>query len=144
MNPIDGKFDNPSYEDVCDGHTGHIEVLHVLFDHTKVAYEELVKFFFTFHDPTQPDRQMNDTGTQYASAIFYHSDEQKEVAQKIKDLVQQKIEEGAIKKFENSSVCTHILSATKFWPAEDYHQRYLESQPWGYCNHSYRFDWDKI
>ena len=60
MNPIAKKYDNPSYEDVCEGFTGHIEVLHVLFDETKTTYEELIKFFFTFHDPTQPDQQMND------------------------------------------------------------------------------------
>ena len=84
MNPIEKKFENPSYEEVCEGYTGHIEVLHVLFDKTKTTFEDLAKFFFTFHDPTQQDQQMNDKGTQYASAIFYHSDEQKVTAEKVK------------------------------------------------------------
>ena len=73
MNPVENKFLNPTYEEVCEGYTGHIEVAHILYDKTKVTYEEIVKFFFTFHDPTQQDRQNADKGTQYASTIFCHS-----------------------------------------------------------------------
>ena len=75
MNPDPKNSAYPSYEEVCEGNTGHIEVIFILYDMTKVHYEELVKFFFTFHDPTQQNRQVNDKGTQYASSIFYYTQE---------------------------------------------------------------------
>ena len=80
MNKDSNAAPNPSYQDVCTRSTGYVEVAHILFDKSKVSYEELVRFFFSFHDPTQQDRQRQDIGSQYASVIFTHSQEQKQIA----------------------------------------------------------------
>ena len=87
MNPDPNAKPNPSYYSVCQGNTGHVEVLHMMFDNKVVSYEEVLKFFFMFHDPSTLDKQGNDSGSQYASAIFYHSKQQKQTAQKVKDKV---------------------------------------------------------
>lgn len=85
MNPDPSKVNyGPSYEEVCEGWTGHIEVLHILYDSSKVSYEKMCKFFYSFHDPTQENRQGNDRGTQYASVIFYHSQQQGQIAAAVK------------------------------------------------------------
>ena len=78
---------NPSYKQVCSGTTGHVEVFHIRFDKRKTTFEELCKFLFTFHDPTTPNQQGNDKGTQYASTIFYHNEEQKKIAEEVSNTV---------------------------------------------------------
>lgn len=122
-----GKTKNPDYELVCTGTTGHAEAVEVTFDPSKVSYEDLLEFFFTHHDPTTLNRQGNDIGTQYRSAIFYHSPEQRASAEKFKKAL------ADSKVFQNS-VVTEIVPAGEFYPAEDYHQKYLQKNPYGYCH----------
>jgi peptide methionine sulfoxide reductase msrA/msrB len=126
-----GKTEHPKYEETHDGHTGHAESVEVTFDPTKVSYEQLLDGFFKMHDPTTMNRQGNDVGSQYRSAIFYHGEQQKIVAEKFKAKVQKS---GAWK----SPVVTEIQAAKVFWPAEDYHQKYLVKNPGGYDNHYVR------
>jgi peptide methionine sulfoxide reductase msrA/msrB len=114
-----GKTANPTYEDVCTGRTGHAEAIQVTFDRAKVGYEDLVRFFFSIHDPTQVNRQGPDIGTQYRSAIFYHDLRQKEIAEK----VMAGLRPGGRSK---KPLATELVVATVFYPAEDYHQKYFE------------------
>ena len=117
-----GKTQAPSYKDVCTDSTGHAEVVEVDFDPDRVSYATLLDAFFSLHDPTQLNRQGPDWGTQYRSAIFYHSPEQKEVAEaKIGELT-------AAGKFAPKKIVTQVTPAQTFWRAEDYHQRYLEKR----------------
>ena len=114
-----GTLENPTYEDVCDGTTGHAEVVEIMYDSGKVSYEELLKTFWSIHDPTQMNRQGQDVGTQYRSVIFYHT------------LEQQKQAEESKKQLDDSRqykkpVATAIEPALTFWHAEEYHQRYTE------------------
>jgi len=122
-----GHVNNPSYRAVCNGDTGHAEVVQVHFDPTIVSYHDLLNVFFAIHDPTTLNRQGNDTGTQYRSAIFYHNDEQKMVAEElIKSLTAQKI-------FDRPIV-TEVSKLDKFYMAEDYHQEYFARNPYQpYC-----------
>lgn len=122
-----GQVENPSYQQVCGGMTGHAEVVQVTFDNTAITFGQLLDVFFTIHDPTTLNRQGNDIGTQYRSAIFYHSPEQKAAAeQKIADLTQQKL--------WPSPIVTEVAAFEKFYPAEDYHQEYFARNPnQGYC-----------
>ena len=122
-----GKMANPSYREVCNGNTGHAEVVQVHFDANVVSYHDLLNVFFAIHDPTTLNRQGNDTGTQYRSAIFYHDDEQKMVAEElIKSLNAQKI-------FDRPIV-TEVTKLDKFYMAEDYHQEYFARNPYQpYC-----------
>ena len=99
-------IENPSYEEVCEGTTGHVEVAQILFDSTKTSFKEIVKFFFTFHDSTTFERQGGDTGSQYSSVIFCHSIEQHEIATQVKNELQDLINGGAEHKFENDTVET--------------------------------------
>jgi peptide-methionine (S)-S-oxide reductase len=116
-----GALDNPTYRDVCTDRTGHAEVVQVTFDPAKVSYQQLVDAFFREHNPTQLNRQGPDHGTQYRSAIFYHSPEQKQVAEEtIARLT-------AERKFPKPIV-TQVVPAASFWPAEEYHQKYLEKR----------------
>jgi peptide-methionine (S)-S-oxide reductase len=122
-----GHVDNPSYRQVCNGNTGHVEVVRVAFDPKALTYRELLDVFFAVHDPTTLDRQGNDTGTQYRSVIFYDSEEQRRVAN-------QAIDELNAARVWPSPVVTTVEPATKFFVAEDYHQEYFAnngSQP--YC-----------
>ena len=145
MNPDANAKANPSYEQVCyGGKTGFVEVAHVLFDSSKVDYEELVKFFYSFHDPTTKNRQGNDSGTQYASVIFTHSPEQKAKATKVSDQVAQMIRSGKIRCYVQGNVVTSIYDANPFYNAREDHQRYLERNPMGYCNHVRYFNWDDM
>ena len=113
-----GHVDNPSYHAVCNGDTGHAEVAQVHFDPSIVSYHDLLNVFFAIHDPTTLNRQGADVGTQYRSAIFYHDDEQKKVAEElIKDLNAQEIWKGTI--------ITEVTKLDKFHMAEDYHQEYF-------------------
>lgn len=126
-----GKVDSPIYEVVKKGQTGHAEAIQIKFDPKKISYEEILNYFFRLHDPTTLNRQGNDIGTQYRSAIFYHDDEQKKIAEKVKDRVDKS---GKWK----SKVVTEIVPASKFYPAEGYHQDYLQKNPGGYTCHFLR------
>lgn len=126
-----GKLNWATYEEVKKGKTGHAEAVRVLFDPKKTSYEEILLYFFKLHDPTTPNQQGNDRGSQYRSAIFTHSAQQQRVAQEVRARVDRA---GAWKK----PVVTEILSASTFWPAEDYHQKYLQKKPDGYTCHYVR------
>ena len=122
-----GHNARPTYEQVCSGETGHAEVVQVTFDPSIVSYKELLEVFFVIHDPTTRDRQGNDVGTQYRSAIFYHSADQKRVAE-------QTIRELDAQKVFDAPIVTQLQPAETFYPAENYHQEYFQrnsSQP--YC-----------
>jgi peptide-methionine (S)-S-oxide reductase len=123
-----GHVANPSYEEVCTGTTGHAEALQIIYDPAVITYDELLEVFWEAHDPTSLNRQGNDVGTQYRSAIFYHNDEQKEKAEHYKAELNKS---GAYDK----PIVTEITGVTKFYPAEDYHQNYYNthgSQPYCY------------
>ena len=123
-----GHVANPSYEEVCTGTTGHAEALQIIYDPAVITYDELLEVFWEAHDPTSLNKQGNDVGTQYRSAIFYHNDEQKEKAEHYKAELNKS---GAYDK----PIVTEITGVTKFYPAEDYHQNYYNthgSQPYCY------------
>ena len=122
-----GSVENPSYEDVCTGLTGHGESVKVEYDPRAVSYERLLHHFWKIHDPTQRDRQGNDVGTQYRSAIFTHSQEQQVAAEKARDELTRS---GRYSR----PIATEIVPAGEFWPAEAYHQGYLGKHPSGYCH----------
>jgi peptide-methionine (S)-S-oxide reductase len=126
-----GKTPNPNYEQVCSGTSGHAEVVRVTFDADELDFRDLLAVFFTIHDPTTLNRQGNDVGTQYRSAIFYHSDEQKRAAE---DLIA-KLE--AEKLFGSSKIVTEVAPASQFHVAEDYHQEYFARVGGGnpYCTY---------
>jgi len=123
-----GYTPNPTYEEVCSAKTGHAEVVLVVFDPAKVSYEALLKVFFENHDPTQGMRQGADVGTQYRSAIYYTSGEQRRVAEATRDAYAQ-----SLKRAGYGDVTTEIAPAGPFYYAEDYHQQYLHKVPHGYC-----------
>jgi peptide-methionine (S)-S-oxide reductase len=114
-----GKTQNPSYEDICTGETGHAEVVRIAFDPAVVGYRDLLAVFFTIHDPTTLNRQGNDAGTQYRSAIFFHSPEQEQAARET-------IASLAAEKLWANPIVTEVVPASTFWQAEDYHQEYFE------------------
>tara|TARA_Y100000996_G_scaffold393259_1_gene356626 strand:- start:310 stop:768 length:459 start_codon:yes stop_codon:yes gene_type:complete len=116
-----GHLENPTYEDVCTDKTGHAEAIQVEFDPNEISYPELLKVFFENHNPTTPNRQGPDIGIQYRSAIFCHSPEQEQVAKEAKE----KLNSIAKKTFGNDIV-TEIKSASTFYRAEEYHQKYFE------------------
>ncbi len=123
-----GTIANPTYEAVCSGTTGHAEAIQLTFNPTEISYETLLEVFFKLHNPTTINRQGNDTGTQYRSVIFYHSDEQKYTAQRVKE----KIEKSGL--YENPIV-TEIIPFTNFYQAEDYHKNfYNNNAPDPYCS----------
>ena len=122
-----GNVANPTYEAVCTGNTGHAEVIQVVFDSDVVSFEELVRHFFKTHDPTTLNRQGHDVGTQYRSVIFYHSDDQREIAERVKNELG---DQGVF----SSPIVTLIDPAETFYPAEDYHQDfYLRNKTHPYC-----------
>ncbi len=122
-----GHKENPTYKDVCTGQTGHAEVVQVTFDPAKVSYEQLLEVFWKTHDPTQVNRQGPDFGTQYRTAIFYHTPEQQAKAQKSKEVLEAS---GKLRR----PVATEITAAGPFWRAEEYHQRYLEKRGQESCH----------
>jgi peptide methionine sulfoxide reductase msrA/msrB len=126
-----GALENPTYEDVKKGRTGHAEAVEVVFDPAKLKYEVLLDFFFRMHDPTTLNQQGNDIGSQYRSAIFYSSPAQKEKAEAV---IKTWSATGRWKK----PIVTEVTAATKFYSAEDYHQDYLVKNPGGYTCHYYR------
>ena len=124
-----GTVENPTYEQVCTGKTGHAEVCQIIFDPSVVPFEELLKVFWKTHDPTTLNRQGADSGTQYRSVIFYHSEEQKNLAEHYK------LELDKSGAWDNP-VVTEISPFTKFYPAEAYHQNYFANNPTqGYCSY---------
>jgi len=123
-----GSLDNPTYQDVLTGKTGHLEAVEITYDPDQVSYQDLTKFFFEIHDPTQANGQGPDIGAQYLSAVFYSSEKEKEISQELINLLKNK----------GFDVVTKIIPAETFWIAEDYHQDYYvnrNQQP--YC-HVYR------
>ncbi len=122
-----GQVPNPTYREVCGGDTGHAEVVQVKFDPTVISYADLLHVFFTIHDPTTLNRQGNDIGPQYRSAIFYHDAEQKRVAEEV-------IREIEAQKLWNAPIVTEVTPFDKFYIAEAYHQEYFKNNPFqGYC-----------
>ena len=114
-----GKRENPTYEQVCTGATGHAEAVEVTYDETQVGYDKLLDVFWQNHNPTTPNQQGPDHGSQYRSVIMFHSEEQKSLAEASRDESQKKWEKPIV---------TEIVEATPFYPAEDYHQRYFEKR----------------
>ena len=117
-----GTVPNPTYEQVCTGRTGHAEVVQVTFDPTIISYEELLKIFFTIHDPTTLNRQGADSGTQYRSVIFYHNDQQKSIAQQV-------VSEVTAAKLWNAPIVTQVEPFNAFYRAETYHLEYFKKNP---------------
>lgn len=129
-----GALSTPDYKQVKTGRTGHAESIRIVFDPAKTSYRALLEFFFKIHDPTTKDRQGNDIGTQYRSAIFYLDDGQKAAAEKI-------IAEIDASHLWPGKVATEIVAAGAWWDAEDYHQDYLDKFPEGYTCHFIRPSW---
>ncbi len=123
-----GYTPNASYEEVCTGKTGHNEVVRVVFDPAKIAYDVLLRVFWEGHDPTQGMRQGNDRGTQYRSGIYTHSDEQQAAAEQSKDAFAPQLSKAGY-----GAITTEILPASDYYFAEEYHQQYLAKNPNGYC-----------
>lgn len=122
-----GDFENPKYEDVLTHKTGHAEAIEITYDPEKISYNDLLNIFWKIHNPTTPDRQGPDIGSNYRSAIFYLNEEQKKEAELSK--------KEASKKYDakNKKIVTEISKAKTFWPAEDYHQKYFLKNPEGTC-----------
>jgi peptide-methionine (S)-S-oxide reductase len=121
-----GKYDNPSYKEVCSGLSGHAEVIQITFNPALVSYREIVQIFFTVHDPTTLNRQGNDVGSQYRSVIYYHSAEQKKIAQEVQKEAQS---------LWDNPIVTELSPMGKFFKAEAYHQNYFRDNPnQGYCS----------
>jgi peptide-methionine (S)-S-oxide reductase len=125
-----GSVERPTYEQVCDGNTGHAEVVKVEFDPTKISFHEILQIFFSIHDPTQVNRQGNDVGTQYRSVIFTHSDAQRDIALRMVD----ELKRDAV--FDAPIVTQIVPLEGNYWPAEGYHQNYYaQHTEQGYCAH---------
>ncbi len=122
-----GRTENPTYEDVCSDETGHAEAVEVEFDPAKIPYGRLLEIFFQNHDPTTPNRQGPDVGSQYRSAIFFHSPEQEREARAMKDALDKS---GSFRR----PIVTEIVPARSFYRAEEYHQRYLEKRGLSHCH----------
>lgn len=124
-----GRLAAPDYRSVCEGSTGHAEVVRVAFDPALISYREILEVFFAIHDPTTLDRQGNDVGSQYRSVIFYHSDAQRRDAEAVIDELQKSNQWPA-------PVVTQLLPAAAFYPAEDYHRHYFDRHPeQAYCQY---------
>jgi peptide-methionine (S)-S-oxide reductase len=120
-----GSLQNPTYEDVCTDRTGHAEAVEVTFDPKAVSYHDLLEIFWNNHNPTTLNRQGPDYGTQYRSAIFFHSPEQEAEAKASRDAAQSRF---------SRAIVTQIVPAAEFWPAEEYHQQYLEKRGLAHCH----------
>ena len=117
-----GEIKNPTYRDVCSGSTGHAEVIQIKFNPQEISFRDILRVFFTVHDPTTLNRQGGDVGTQYRSAIFYHSPEQKQIAHEV-------IEEITSERLYDNPIVTEVVAFAEFYPAEDYHQEYFANNP---------------
>ena len=126
-----GNLAKPTYEDVKNGTTGHAESIEIKFDPDRISYDEILDYFFRLHDPTTRNRQQNDIGTQYRSAIFFHDDDQRQAAERARERAQAKW---------SKPIVTEIVPAAEFWAAEEYHQDYLQRLPTGYNCHYVRPD----
>jgi peptide-methionine (S)-S-oxide reductase len=120
-----GTLLNPTYHDVCSDHTGHAEALEITFEPAKISYEKLLDHFWQMHDPTTPNRQGPDSGTQYRSAIFFHTPEQEKAARASREQWQKRL---------HQPIVTEIVPASTFYRAEEYHQRYLEKKGVSSCH----------
>src|SRR6202042_274379 len=123
-----GITPNPTYKEVCSARTGHTEAVLVVFDPTKTSYEEILRLFWENHNPTQGMRQGNDVGTQYRSAIYWTTEEQRAIAESTRDAFGERLNQAGYRE-----ITTEIAKAGPFYYAEDYHQQYLEKNPGGYC-----------
>ena len=123
-----GYTPNPTYEEVCSGRTGHAEVVQIVFDPTRISYDDVLKLFWENHDPTQGMRQGNDRGTQYRSAIYTHTHAQRAAALASRDRYQAELTNAGF-----GEITTEIADAPTYYFAEDYHQQYLAKNPNGYC-----------
>ena len=122
-----GAVQNPSYEDVCTGRTGHNEVVKLVYDPAQISTREVLEIFFTIHDPTTLNRQGNDAGTQYRSGVYYSNAEQQTIAHEV---IAQMQDSGVY----NRAIVTEVVPVDNYWPAEQYHQDYFENNPnQGYC-----------
>lgn len=129
-----GEIPNPTYELISSGLTNYAESVEITFDPQKISYEKVLKFFFTIHNPTQLNRQENDVGSQYRSAIFYQNDWQKKIAAGV---IAQAEKSGVFKK----PITTTLEKAGKFYRAEEHHQNYLQKNPYGYTCHHVHSEW---
>lgn len=141
---VGGSVSNPTYRQVCSGSTGHAEAVTFRFNPSDVSYSDLLSFFFRVHNPTTLNAQGNDRGSQYRSAIFYHTSEQKELAERMIaefNTVGSQLNQKLTKAHGgNAKVMTTVEDGSQhFWKAEEYHQNYLEENPGGYCNHRIYF-----
>ncbi len=126
---IGGQVDNPTYEQVCSGRTGHAEAVRITFDPSRIRYRDLLDIFFVIHDPTTLNRQGNDVGTQYRSAIFYHSPQQKQTAEEAIAAITRE-------RLYPNPVVTEVVPAGRWFEAEPYHQEYFARNPFqGYCTY---------
>lgn len=133
-----GHTDNPTYKAICEGTTGHAEVVRISYDEQLITFEELLEVFWFVHDPTQLNRQGNDIGTQYRSVIFYHTDEQREIAADFKNRLE-------VAQVWDRPIVTEISPLTNYFPAENYHQDYLELNPSNaYCQAIVRPKYEKF
>ncbi|CDF34608.1 unnamed protein product [Chondrus crispus] len=123
-----GMVPNPRYRPVCSGRTGHAEVVNVVFDQSKTSFEDMLDIFWDAHDPTTKNRQGNDVGSQYRSAIFYYNDAQRKLAEQTRDHFNDLLKEAG-----RNACTTEIKPAGKYYFAEEYHQQYLHKNPTGYC-----------
>ncbi len=131
-----GEEENPTYQSICSGTTGHAEVIQITFDPKVVSYNELLHLFWRSHDPTTLNRQGNDVGTQYRSTLLYHSNEQRNAAEKSREQAQEYFEDPIV---------TEITALEKFYPGEDYHQDYYLNNPQqGYCSFVIRPKLEKL
>jgi peptide-methionine (S)-S-oxide reductase len=145
MGPAKAK-PNPTYQEVCSGSSGHVEVYDLQYVGNEETFEQLVRFFFQFHDPTTFNKQGNDAGTQYASVIYCYDAKQMDIATRVKDELQQLLTEKKIQDgvYNGDRVVTSVRKATIFYPAHEEHQEYLLKNPNGYCNHRIRMkEWPK-
>jgi len=125
---VAGVTPNPTYEEVCSGRTGHTEAVRVVFDPRLTTFDDLLRTFWTNHDPTQGMRQGNDVGTQYRSGVYLHDDRQREVAESSRRNYQARLDAAGF-----GAITTELRPAPEFYYAEDYHQQYLAKNPGGYC-----------
>ena len=125
---VAGVTPNPTYEEVCSGRTGHTEAVRVVFDPRLTTFDDLLRTFWTNHDPTQGMRQGNDVGTQYRSGVYLHDDGQREVAESSRRNYQARLDAAGF-----GAITTELRPAPEFYYAEDYHQQYLAKNPGGYC-----------